>query len=385
MLRRSGRFGKSPRLPIYPVLEDTSDILQKKWLAWVEQESFRRMVYHCLVMEAHVSLSMSTNALISFAELQVPMPQSRDLWNAPNAEAWKTAYMSRNRKKENSSLVEYLQGTVEIDEDYDRPFCHLIVLSGIWGMAWTSHQDCAVLGKPRHLDAALTLRHQELLRALHTFRIGSEGEEQDDTLWDPTVHMLYELIMMRLHVPFTEVELFAGKGDQNDARQALPMLLEWSTSEESRKAVWYSGQVLRSAERFGHARLRGFYSISLYQAGLTLWTYAVVSHIRSPSSSASSASVDAQPLVWLNGPDSVAVQRFLSSGKPAMAAIHAKGAAADPSQTASVPVLDAMAVLDVVQGLLRSNFAHWEAVPPLVENLAQLLENLGLAAANVRP
>jgi hypothetical protein len=42
MLRRSLRFRRSVYTSIVPLPEDEGEILEKKWHAWIEQESFKR-------------------------------------------------------------------------------------------------------------------------------------------------------------------------------------------------------------------------------------------------------------------------------------------------------------------------------------------------------
>ncbi|KAL2678425.1 hypothetical protein Neosp_009171 [[Neocosmospora] mangrovei] len=377
MLRRGGKFGRSNQSASPPLIDDVGDVLQKKWLAWIEQESSNRLVYHTFIMDTQVSIGMSTQPLLSFSEFKTPMPESRDLWLAPNAEAWKAQYLRKERDEKRLSLLDYLRESAEIDDTYDISFCRLIILCGIWGMVWQGLQADAVLGKPKHSDAASKLRHQEILQTLKCFILNMPEEETPSH--DASSTLLYELVQMHLHMPFEDVELFAGKGDQNDARHALPLLLDWASSEEARKAIWHAGQVLRAAEQFAPARLRGFYTIALYQANLALWAYAVVSQVNDVDKEQS-----LQPTgtaVCLNGPDSPTIQRFISRGKPNMASIKPHSSQSDD---ASISLMDQEAVVDNVVGILGANFAHCEALPPLVENLQQLLGNLGRAATSIR-
>ncbi|KAJ4258816.1 hypothetical protein NW762_007903 [Fusarium torreyae] len=375
MLRRSGRFGKVCQSAAFPLPEDTGDALHGKWLAWIEQESYNRMVYHCYIMDTQVSISMLTCPLISFSELKAPLPESRDLWLAADAETWKSIYLRKERQHNRISLADYFRDSSEIDSSYDAPFCQLIILSGIWGMVWQCLQTIAVLDKPSHSDPALTLRQQEILQSLHRLRINMPEEEAG---WqDGPAGMLYELVNMHLHMPFEEVELFAGKGDQNDARRALPLLSDWINSRESRKAIWHAGQLFKVAEKFGPARLRGFYTIALYQANLAMWAYAVVSRVNGTDKDDSMRN---QEMVCLNRSDTPLVQRFISRGLPSAAAIQP---CVSQGNDAPILVMDQEAVVDHVLGILGANFSHCEAVPPLVENLQQLLDKLGRAATNV--
>lgn len=42
MLRRGLRFRRSVYQTIIPLAEDTNEVLERKWHAWIEQESFKR-------------------------------------------------------------------------------------------------------------------------------------------------------------------------------------------------------------------------------------------------------------------------------------------------------------------------------------------------------
>ncbi|KAF5689956.1 transcription factor Pig1p [Fusarium circinatum] len=376
MLRRGRRFSKAYTPADPPLPEDTGETLQNKWLAWIEQENYNRLIYHCFVLDTQVSIAMSTCPLISFSELKTPLPESNDLWLAKDAEAWKAIYLRQQRQHTRITLYDYFRNAAEIDSSYDGSFCQLIILSGIWGMVWQCLQSIAVLDKPRHSDPALTLRQQEIVQILHRFRVNMMGDEAG---WqDGPVTMMYHLVYMHLHIPFEEVELFAGKGHQSDARNALALLLDWTNSPESRKAIWYAGQMIRAAEMFEPGRLRGFYTIALYQANLALWAYAVVSQVKGTNKN--DPILNQEEMVCLNGPESPLVQRFISRGVPSVAVIQPSA-----PQLGSSPIrlMDREAVVNYVLGILSANFSHVEAVPPLVENLEQLLDKLGRAEIDV--
>ncbi|KAF5252002.1 hypothetical protein FANTH_2956 [Fusarium anthophilum] len=376
MLRRGRRFSKAYTPADPPLPEDTGEILHNKWLAWIEQENYNRLIYHCFVLDTQVSIAMSTCPLISFSELKTPLPESSDLWLAKDAEEWKVIYLSQQCQHTRVTLYDYFRSAAEIDSSYDGSFCQLIILSGIWGMVWQCLQSIAVLDKPRHSDPALTLRQQEIVQILHRFRVNMMGDEAG---WqDGPVTMMYHLVYMHLHIPFEEVELFAGKGHQSDARNALAVLLDWTNSPESRKAIWYAGQIIRAAEMFEPGRLRGFYTIALYQANIALWAYAVVSQVKGTNKN--DPILNQEEMVCLNGPESPLVQRFISRGVPSVAVIQPSA-----PQLGSSPIrlMDREAVVNYVLGILSANFSHVEAVPPLVENLEQLLDKLGRAEIDV--
>lgn len=376
MLRRGRRFSNAYTAADPPLPEDTGETLQNKWLAWIEQENYNRLIYHCFIQDTQVSIAMSTCPLISFSELKTPLPESSDLWLAKDAEGWKAIYLREKRLHARVSLHDYFRNAAEIDSGYDVSFCQLVILSGIWGMVWQCLQTIAVLNKPTHSDPALTLRQQEIIQILHRFRVNMMGDEAG---WqDGPVTMMYHLVYMHLHIPFEEVELFAGKGHQSDARHALSVLLDWTNSPESRKAIWYAGQIIRAAEMFEPGRLRGFYTIALYQANLALWAYAVVSQVKGANKN--DPILNHEEMVCLNGPESPLIQRFITRGMPSVAIIQP---CAPQHGSSPIRLMDREAVVNYVVGILSANFSHVDAIPPLVENLEQLLDKLGRAEIDV--
>ncbi|VZH94272.1 unnamed protein product [Fusarium fujikuroi] len=258
MLRRSRRFGKAYTAADPPLPEDTGEILQSKWLAWIEQENCNRLIYHCFIQDTQVSIAMLTCPLISFSELKTPLPESSDLWLAKDAEAWKAIYLREQRQHTRVALYDYFRNAADID------------------------------------------------------------------------------------------------------------------------TIWYAGQIIRAAEMFDPGRLRGFYTIALYQANLALWAYAVVSQVKGANKN--DPILNHEEMVCLNGPESPLVQRFISRGVPSVAIIQP---CAPQHGSSPIRLMDREAVVNYVVGILSANFSHVDAVPPLVENLEQLLDKLGRAEIDV--
>jgi len=94
MLRRAGKFQRSRTVSVRPPPEDTGEVLHAKWLEWVEQESYKRLVFHAMLHDAHASCRSLMNPLVSYAELSLSLPEQRELWAAENAEKWKALYVT---------------------------------------------------------------------------------------------------------------------------------------------------------------------------------------------------------------------------------------------------------------------------------------------------
>ncbi|CAG9952773.1 unnamed protein product [Clonostachys rosea f. rosea IK726] len=386
MLRRGGRFAAPSGPSPLPLPTDDDNVLQQKWLAWVNQEGFNRLVYRSFIMDIQVSMAFCAAPIISFSELKTPLPCARSLWLASDAEEWKALYHNSPREPSPLSLVEYLRNPTELDEGcYDITFSQLIIIHGIWGMAWQYLQLYEALNKPKTSSAALALQHQEITRIIDQFQVHMD-DDASPSVEEP--RLMLELVQLRLHIPFHEVESFAGKGSVEDARQALPILHDWVDTQEARQAIWHAGQVLRAAEKFRSGHLRGFFAIAVYQAALALWVYSLVSQGKvregdNPSTSVQTTKDSAA--VCLNGPSELTTRRFICTGKPPSCVLRPGRSAAGPD-SASVPILltDQESISCMVADMLADNFANCQALPPLVENLQQLLRHLGRAATTVQ-
>jgi hypothetical protein len=391
MLRRAGRFNKLKPLSSPPLAQDVGEVLHRKWLEWVDQESFKRLAFHAFVMDAQTSMAMLTNPLISFAELTLPLPASRELWLAQDAEHWKTLYLNRHtaqqQQEEELTLVDLLQEPVDIPEHCDLKFTRLIIMCGIWGMIWHQTQLLAMRRKPEHVPAAaIALRSKDLLQTVQHFRmLNFPAEGSTNSPKTPETALVLELLSMHLHVSLADIQLFAGKQDLEDARHVLPSLQQWVATQESRQAIWHAGQVLRAARTFRPNQLRGFFTIALFHASLVMWAYGVISQAKGAVAPpvGGGGTVQQQPvLVFLDGEDSPVVQRFIALGKGTPCITQRRPGMAE----SEVLLSRAGAVMQVFVDALRDNFpccfreAAGEAAPPLVENMIQLLRDLGRAA-----
>ncbi|KAJ2904877.1 Nicotinate catabolism cluster-specific transcription factor [Zalerion maritima] len=93
----------------------------------------------------------------------------------------------------------------------------------------------------------------------------------------PHLTILAELFKMILHVSPDELQRFAGKAGEEEARRAaLSLEVNWAKSNEAKFAVWHAGQVFRAARALPPASLRGFNAISVYFASLTLWVFGLL-------------------------------------------------------------------------------------------------------------
>jgi hypothetical protein len=205
---------------------------------------------------------------------------------------------------------------------------------------------------------------------------------------------LLELLGMTLYVSLEDLQAFAGKEDEEESLRAYPAVQAWIQGSESRLAVWHAGQLLREARTFGPGGLREFWAVGVYHAAITLWAYGVLLKLPGPPmvdslgvaySSSSSASASATPeshlgghndedVVYLDGVDTQTAMRFID---------HNHGRPMICGPTGEVDVRLPGRVMRAVSELLRRSHAATvedTTLPPLVENLVQLMVALGEAA-----
>ena len=193
----------------------------------------------------------------------------------------------------------------------------------------------------------------------------------------PEMALILERTMLNMHMSFEQVQLFAGKEGEGEARR------------DARKAIWHAGQVLKAAKQCPAKHLRRLGAICLYHAGMAFWTYAIVStfttnlphtHIdHRPSTFATKPST--LELAWLDGDDVSAVQRFIALGRGTPVLCDSSPIC----ETGNVlPVLldNPNAIMKVCIDLLQqdSPMEGDGTLPLLVGNLSQLMQDLGNAA-----
>jgi hypothetical protein len=321
--------------------------------------------------------------LMSITEFKFILPASRDLWLAKTASAWRDLYLSRSPwPADMPSLIDIIRNPElleSISEHVDLHLCTDALLHGFWGQIWAYHESkrfYSPSNSARHL--CLMTEHRELYRDLCDLSTKIPFLTQN---YQITI-LLSDLLKMLLHVDPDEVQRFAGKYGEDEAKKAGERFKSWSQCEDSRKAIWHAGQVFRAAELVTTARLRGFNAIAVYYASLTLWIYGLMTTQHSfgmepPDSELHSAPEGATSInhVILNEAASIESRNFLANnkGSPGLAI-------AVNDENHFVLLEDTCRVLEIARELYKSNFPVMEnqdvALPPLVENLGLLLKDM---------
>lgn len=361
MLRRGGRFRRSTWKNISPPMDEQSGSLESRWKEWVDQESYLRLVYRSFELDRQSSMALLKPPLISYSEMQLPLPSPNALWHAKTAQAWRHAYLTNAQEASNrpSALATFLN--IENLARYDS--ASTIYLHMIWGMIWEYRQMSGLASRSQskaNNNLILSSRYQELLKQLEDFRVGSPPLSK-------TNEITLELMLVHMHAPLDDIQLFAGIEGQEEARSAYPALREWTKTAGSRQALWHAGQILRTAETLPKALLCNFNAIAVYHAGLILWGYGF---LKRSVPDGTSPNDNSRSMVTLNGEDSLTARRFITMN-------HGISSIQHPGSHKIVQLNDVSGVMDGLIHLLQpSHDAVEGATPPLVGNLIQLLEGL---------
>ncbi|CAL5874205.1 uncharacterized protein PFLUO_LOCUS8493 [Penicillium psychrofluorescens] len=319
-------------------------------------------------------MALNVNPLISYADLELPLPAKRQLWEAKSAAEWKRLYhqsMTTERVPSFADLLRDMSQLFVFQDRIDTQLTALVLLHGMSAMINEYHRLRFIsTGDSKHWHALVTnSRQQELDQAIQHFRmVCSELCVQSR----PEIVLVCEVVSMLLHMSLEELQLFAGKEDKQEARRVYNSALEWITSPDSRRAVWHAGQTIRAAREMAPGSLTGFLAIGVYYASLAFWSYSVVSKAKNVQLLGSPAAhlFSRGPTVFLDGEEVADVSKFvtLGCGLPALQSPGGPAFLADPAT-----------VMQVVQDLLRGQMPN-ETIPPLVQSLAQLMGDLGHCA-----
>ncbi|KAH7170586.1 hypothetical protein EDB81DRAFT_837350 [Dactylonectria macrodidyma] len=380
MMRYRGKYQRSsyPAIAVDP--SDEGEVLQEKWKKWISQEQWKRLVLHAYHRDAQTSMTTLTNPAMSYSELTLPLPASKDLWFAKTAEEWKRLYLERDASeaKRAPSVGDLLHDIKLLAINRHRLDVQLalsVFLHAFWALIleyrslsaahrWRSYTQGPFGGPPLLLGP----RHQHLVQDLHAFQMTTASWPE----MSAQEHVVLNLLMMNLHVSLDDLQLFAGKEGEDQARRIYPVLQQWVESPDSRSAIWYAGQILRYAKMFPEGHLKAFFAVAVHHAALALWTYGVVTRAnrREPR-------LLQQEPIYMDEAESPAVQKFinLGSGRTLIQGPRTHNRISEAS------IEDPRQCMEVAQEVLKANFAGGkEVVPAIVENLCGLIRQLGNAA-----
>jgi hypothetical protein len=239
-LRRFGKFDKAAYETVTPTPIDTTEEIEAKWRRWVHVESYKRLVHHLFEHDMLMAMAKHRQPLISYAELSLPLPASRNLWLAPSAEIWHKLSMENpeptpsDHRSVRSMLADQKPLSC-LPGQYDHGLATTMYLYGISAQTWEYNQQSILMANGNDDDASLQLwmqsRHQSLYQKLKSLTVNLEHSPA-------TAHITYQYQMMSLHVNVDTVIRFAGKCGEVEAHCAYQDLRLWSVEKSARIAIW---------------------------------------------------------------------------------------------------------------------------------------------------
>ncbi|KAI1263054.1 hypothetical protein F5Y18DRAFT_395944 [Xylariaceae sp. FL1019] len=382
MMRYRGRFQHSsyPRIEVHE--SDQGEVLEEKWKAWSRAESWKRLTFHCYTRDAQASMTTLSSPLMSYGEMTLPLPEARELWFAKTAEEWKREYHARfsGEHKQLPSLGDLLRDFnphIAEHKGLDVQYSLWIYLHAFWSLIYEWRRLCSVLrsgpcssSHSAGSDLILNSRHQELCRSLSNFKLITSDWY---AYFSAQEALLLNLLGVNLYVSLDDLQLFAGKDGEDQARRVYPILQQWSKSGDCRRALWHAGQVLRHAKSFPCGHLKGFYAAGVHHAALALWTYGVVTRARNPSS----VNIIHEN-VYIDDEETALVPRFINFGlgRPMIRGFKSKY-----GEFVASAIDDPRAAMEIAESILRRNYDSGQEIPsPMVENICHLIQQLGGAA-----
>lgn len=214
MLRRGGRFRHKWKGRPDANSQDQSQDLEARWKRWVEEESFKRLVYHVLFQDVQTSAALFRQPLTSYSEINLPMPCAAEIWEAKSAEEWWQEILSRQHQTTISqvTLPECLQNPSVLDLhrlQIDIQMSLRILVANFWLRVWQSIQmrPFSTPGDTNSRLATVNASHQQLVASAEDLTIRfSQGPGS----MHPSVKIMLEIARMHLYVSLEDIQQLAG-------------------------------------------------------------------------------------------------------------------------------------------------------------------------------
>lgn len=321
-----------------------------------------------------------TNPVMSYAELTLPLPASKELWYAKTARDWKHAYLRREdghvkRAPSVGDLFRDLNLLAENRHRLDVQLSAAIYLQAYWLLILEYRNLCSsyrirsyTQDPYGNTNSLLNARRHQLLQDLQTFKVTTMN-------WPEITaqeRLLLNQLMMALHISIDDLQLFAGKEGDEQAHRAFHVLQQWVESVDSRAAIWHAGQVLRFAKLFPSAQLKNFYAVGVHHAALAIWTYGVIKKAGSKQDVSSQ-----HEKIYIDGPESMGIQRYINTGQ----GLPVFRGPASRNGVSEATIENPKAGMEAIHEILQANFGGANRMAPaIVENLCVLIRQLGNVA-----
>lgn len=123
-----------------------------------------RLAYHVFEHDIHMTMVKQRPPLITYAELTLSLPTTRNLWLAPTAEIWKTRYLEMDINSSHPSLQVLLKdeaAIMSLPSDLDIQVTRSSYLHGIAAQTWEYAQQSVLLHESSDPSSQLWARSRQ--------------------------------------------------------------------------------------------------------------------------------------------------------------------------------------------------------------------------------
>lgn len=404
VLKRSGMLQRHRYKEIAPTQSDSDAGLNHKWHDWIQQETQIRMCHHFFVHDAETSMTQFNGPMLSYAEMNLPLPSAEEFWRASSAHQWRLLYQQQSivERPKSLSVASCVREAVHLKSlrQYNpSSLTLLLTVYGLWGLVHEHRQLQHVMMADYQSDEPssplCTSRHEALSQMVAKF--ASSLTESTSGLSEPaTLLLMQHFLSLALAAPLRALTSFAGKNGTEEAQRVFPFLQEWVRSRLGREGIWHAGQVLKYARQIPPYRMRDFYAAAVFDASLVLWTHGIVTteRLRRKGLGGHGNSIRATVSrhVSLDGDMTHRVRRFLAiDDREPVVFCDVSANSAGPQEYSSAtaplsemaPVRDASATMEAAMEILKRHVAQCRS-SAFVESLVQLMGELSLASQALR-
>ncbi|KAH7409384.1 hypothetical protein BKA64DRAFT_395919 [Cadophora sp. MPI-SDFR-AT-0126] len=384
LLRAAGRYRQASYHDIFPLATDSGPELDTKWKLWIQQESFKRLVFLMYVQATQGFFTNSMPPSISYSELSLPLPQARELWLATTPEEWKKTFleMQSGEQVPRVSLVDCLREpskTVTLHHFYDHTYSQLLTLYSISSLIQQYRQSHSVFSISETATARASsfvyeLQRGQLLEFLQTCHYGYEDHEDPEDFRSLSQFVILNLLYIHLYVSVEQLELVAGREGLAEAQAAYPSVGFWSKTQDARQAICHAGKIFSVFPKLPRDSLQIFHAVALFHAALCIWMYGILSYQdKIPPDDLAKSAVE----VEIESAENVNTQRWirLGRGEPTIPTLSSDK---DTTSVGRMPIFQSSAILSNTRQILREKFQNEAgSMPPVVEHISRALEILG--------
>ncbi|KAI1633842.1 hypothetical protein F4809DRAFT_566635 [Biscogniauxia mediterranea] len=396
MLRAGGRYRRFTYAPVSPQAGDGNTSLEARWKDWVEQESFIRLVYQVHIICGNESIMNSISSCLSYNELSLRFPGSRQLWLAKSAVSWKEMLQSQvvNEPAPHISILDCLADLSHLGRlpcYYDTNLARISVLYGILTIV-RNYREGHTITEASSPNSVLSResvlmddsQHRWLLKVFENLK-QTLRVYHPSTKLPPAVLLMIELLQIHFYASIEQMELLAGKEGFEEAKMAYSSLQRWVRTRDARQCIWHTAQLLRIAQSISSDTTTDFSSVAVYHVSLCLWTYGTITSKMSPGDDAVAQPIDPALTesddILLDGEETVATQRWISfgCGRPVLTNFGLQQPTS-ASQEPRLPLRATEALMNMCIETIRHKYPTGTAIPPTSESLCHLVRALGSTA-----